>query len=146
MPCEIPPPAPPAVAQPTCARVSGSPGRSARSRPAPRTRGCGSAGTPPGWGHSGTVSAWLWGSSGPQPVPQHSRGTRCVSSITTRSQNGRSVCFLVCPLQRAWLRSQSQEWGTGRCEMILQMKGGKWQESAWKSSHRHQECVKPRKE
>lgn len=29
--------------------------------------------------------------------------------------------------------------GIGWCEMILQMKGGKWQESAWKSSHKCQE-------
>lgn len=64
------------------------------------------------WGHSGRVSAQPWQPLPllPEHEPHHSQGTGPAASIAIHSQTGCSVCFLACPLQSAWLRSQSQGW------------------------------------
>lgn len=148
---QIPPPAPPAP--PTCARVAGSPGRSARSRPAPRTRGCGSAGTPPAVGtqRQGQCTALAATATRARatPFPGHrARGQH------RHPQPNRLLRVFPCVPSPECLAEISEprveRQGTGRREMILQREGCKCQESAWKSSHglagaAHQECVKPRK-
>lgn len=123
MPCDqIPPPPPPS--QPTCAPVSGSPGRSESSRLVPRTRGCGNAKTPPGgWQDSrpsqgaglGIRLAMLPALRKRERHDSHSTAIsvpasiRSLSTITIHSQTGCSICFLMCPGEGTFSRVPSRD-------------------------------------